>query len=125
MDCSRSTRNIDDKKSSLHTLFPLFNNNYDKNVNVHLFRTPNLRGIWNLFPERTREIVGVHHIKAFIFDNTLIISGANLNETYLDNRQDRYFIFKNNKKLTNHIYNMIKTLTNYSPNVQYNHNKEN
>ena len=79
MDCCRSTRNnINDKQSSLHTLLLLFTNTNDmnSNVDIHLFRTPNLKGIYN-------EIVGVDHIKAYIFDDTLIISGANLNETYL------------------------------------------
>ena len=118
MDCSRSTRYIEDKKSSLHTLLPLFNHN--GNIDIHLFRTPNLKGIYNYFPERAKEVAGVHHIKAFIFDDTLIISGANLNETYLNNRQDRYFIFKNNQKLSNHIYEMISKLSNYCPSVQYN-----
>ena len=126
MDCSRSTRNMDKNLSSLHTLLPLFDNhNNNPNVNIHLFRTPNLKGIWNYFPERSKEIVGVHHIKAFIFDDTLIISGANLNETYLNNRQDRYFIFKNNKKLTNHIYSMISKLSYYCPTVDYNQQLKN
>eukprot|EP01084_Bolivina_argentea_P171571 297240_1 len=126
MDYSRSTRNIDDNNSSLHTLLPLFNvfnNNCNKNVNINLFRTPHLTGIYNYFPERSKEIVGVHHIKAYIFDDKLIISGANLNETYLNNRQDRYFIFTN-KEITNHIYNMLSTLNNYCPNVQYNNNEK-
>ena len=124
MDCSRATRNINTNQSSLHTLLPLFNHDYDNNVNIHLFRSPNLKGIWSLFPERSKEVAGVHHMKAFIFDNTLIISGANLNETYLSNRQDRYIVFKDNEVLTNHVYEMMQTLGGYCPNVAYNEQAE-
>eukprot|EP01083_Nonionella_stella_P170597 580904_1 len=119
MDCSRSTRNINTHKSSLHTLLPLFNDEYSGNVDIHLFRTPQLRSFWNLFPDRAKEVAGVHHMKAFIFDDTLIISGANLNETYLNNRQDRYFVFKHCKPMTDHVYNMMNQLTRYCPNVEY------
>eukprot|EP01083_Nonionella_stella_P285140 970619_1 len=119
MDCSRSTRNMDTHESSLHTLLPLFNEDYTRNVNIHLFRTPLLRSFWNLFPERAKEVAGVHHIKAFIFDDTLIISGANLNETYLNNRQDRYYVFKHCKQMTNHVHKMMAQLTRYCPKVEY------
>jgi len=36
------------------------------------------------------ELGGVHHMKYYIVDDTVIISGANLSEIYFTNREDRY-----------------------------------
>ena len=33
-----------------------------------------------------REIFGVHHIKAHVFDNNVLITGANLSEDYFTDR---------------------------------------
>lgn len=61
-------------------------------------------------PINTREIFGVFHFKGFIFDNSLIYSGASINNTYLQQkktyRYDRYHLFKN-KELIKIIKNFI------------------
>lgn len=56
----------------------------------------------NLFwgvPINTREVFGVLHIKGFVFDNTILYSGASINNVYLNQldkyRYDRY------QKITN------------------------
>lgn len=36
------------------------------------------------------EVYGVHHQKMAIFDDTVIIGGANLSHSYFVNRRDRY-----------------------------------
>lgn len=50
-------------------------------------------------PVKTIEVLGVFHLKGFVIDNTLIYSGASLNNVYLNYnskfRLDRYFIIKN------------------------------
>ena len=137
MDCSRATRNIDSNKSSLNVILPILElqNQYKKNINydnnnssnnknieikIGLFRSPQLSFSYlaRLFGyNRTKEIFGVHHIKAFIFDSNLIITGANLNETYLNNRQDRYYLIKNQSMLTNYIYTMLSRLNDCSSKV--------
>lgn len=43
---------------------------------------------------RWREATGVWHMKIYIFDDTLVISGANLSDTYFSTRQDRYVVFR-------------------------------
>jgi CDP-diacylglycerol--glycerol-3-phosphate 3-phosphatidyltransferase len=75
-----------------------------------------LRGYLKQYlPERVNEIVGLQHMKFFIFDDSIIISGfestlyvggglkvdfrANLSQTYFTNRQDRYIVIENNPKL--------------------------
>ncbi|KAI6237060.1 CDP-diacylglycerol--glycerol-3-phosphate 3-phosphatidyltransferase [Aphelenchoides besseyi] len=71
-----------------------------RNAEVYLFHTPDLRGLLKrLLPERMNEIVGLQHMKFFIFDNSIIISGANLSDTYFTNRQDRYVVIENCPRL--------------------------
>lgn len=40
------------------------------------------------------EVSGVHHQKVAVFDDTVIIGGANLSHNYFINRKDRYLKFK-------------------------------
>lgn len=49
-------------------------------------------------PVQTREVMGVMHLKGFILDDTVIYSGASLNDVYLHRshryRLDRYHVFQ-------------------------------
>jgi CDP-diacylglycerol--glycerol-3-phosphate 3-phosphatidyltransferase len=36
------------------------------------------------------EVLGVHHQKIYIFDDRVILGGANLSKNYFLNRKDRY-----------------------------------
>ena len=51
-----------------------------------------LRGI---LPSPLDEVAGVFHMKAYIIDDELLLSGANLSEEYFDKRIDRYMLFTN------------------------------
>jgi CDP-diacylglycerol--glycerol-3-phosphate 3-phosphatidyltransferase len=43
---------------------------------VCLYHTPALRGILrNLMPQRYNEVIGLQHMKVYLFDNSLLISG--------------------------------------------------
>jgi len=64
-----------------------------------------------------REIVGVQHMKIYIFDDTLILSGANISHSYLTNRQDRIILFKENKHLANRFYEIATCIASNSFNV--------
>ncbi|WP_043892658.1 CDP-diacylglycerol--serine O-phosphatidyltransferase [Providencia sneebia] len=52
-------------------------------------------------PVNTREALGVLHLKGFIFDDTLLYSGASINDVYLQRhdkyRYDRYQLIKNSQ----------------------------
>ncbi|NHB94143.1 CDP-diacylglycerol--serine O-phosphatidyltransferase [Photorhabdus cinerea] len=52
-------------------------------------------------PVNTREALGVLHLKGFIFDNTVVYSGASINDVYLHQhdkyRYDRYHLLHNAK----------------------------
>ncbi len=39
-----------------------------------------------------RETLGTFHFKSVIFDDTILLTGANLSEDYFTNRKDRYIV---------------------------------
>ena len=56
-------------------LLPLLQQ-YSSQMRVSLYHTPDLRGLLRLLvPQRFNETIGVQHIKAYLFDDDLIISG--------------------------------------------------
>lgn len=63
-----------------------------------------------LLPARVSEIIGVCHLKAYVFDNDVLLSGANLSTIYFTKRQDRYFLFKGVDHLANFIRTLIQAL---------------
>lgn len=49
---------------------------YPQQLTVSLYHTPALRGLWKrLSPPRYNETIGVSHIKAFVFDDDVLVSG--------------------------------------------------
>lgn len=57
-------------------LLPLLQR-FPEQMRVSLYHTPDLRGLLRLLvPDRFNETIGVQHIKAYLFDNSLIISGC-------------------------------------------------
>jgi CDP-diacylglycerol--glycerol-3-phosphate 3-phosphatidyltransferase len=53
-------------------------------------------------------------MKIYIFDDTLILSGANISHSYLTNRQDRIILFKNNRKLANRFHDIATCIASNS-----------
>jgi CDP-diacylglycerol--glycerol-3-phosphate 3-phosphatidyltransferase len=64
-----------------------------------------------------REIFGVHHIKAHVFDNNVLITGANLSEDYFTDRQDRCIIIQDCEPLADWFDDLINVLTDCSLNL--------
>lgn len=62
----------------------------------------------NVYISRLKEINAVFHSKLYMFDSNIIISGANLDNSYFTNRLDRYFLIKD--------YNLSKDLKHYKIN---------
>ncbi|XP_005989149.1 CDP-diacylglycerol--glycerol-3-phosphate 3-phosphatidyltransferase, mitochondrial isoform X2 [Latimeria chalumnae] len=91
LDFTRGSRGL---KNSRTMLLPLLSKFPDQ-VRVSLYHTPDLRGLLKLLiPERFNETIGLQHIKVYLFDDNVIISGANLSESYFTNRQDRYILLR-------------------------------
>lgn len=57
--------------------------------------------VTQFLPPRWNEVLSVYHIKSYIFDNNMIISGANLSNDYFTSRIDRYVLFENCPDLIN------------------------
>lgn len=93
----------------LRRLFPQFN--------CCLYANPETKSsfIRALLPSKAREILGVMHMKFFVFDDTVMITGynafflhlvyvcrANLGDSYFTNRMDRYLLIENCPSLANY-----------------------
>lgn len=117
------TRGSRDRENSRTVLQPLLQQN-ESNCTVSLYHTPFLRGLLKKYlPNRFNEIVGLQHMKLYVFDDTLVISGANLSNDYFTNRQDRYFIIKD-KKLTDFYCGLVRKVESFSLRMDK-HNKIN
>ncbi|VDN07829.1 unnamed protein product [Thelazia callipaeda] len=115
LDCLRGTRG-GVKNSSISLLKRLV-----PRASVYLFHTPFLRGLKKMMlPERVNEVVGLQHIKLLVFDNDVIITGANLSKTYFTDRQDRYILIENCPKLANFVHLFVEAIgsSSFKLNVQ-------
>ncbi|GAM24768.1 hypothetical protein SAMD00019534_079430 [Acytostelium subglobosum LB1] len=96
--------------SSATMLQPLLQQFPDRVV-ISMFHTPNLNGILKrVLPQRINEVIGVNHIKAYVFDDNLLISGANLSKDYFTNRQDRYAWVRSSSALAEYFSRVIGTI---------------
>ncbi|KAK0411211.1 hypothetical protein QR680_005542 [Steinernema hermaphroditum] len=85
------------------------------NAKICLYHTPEFRGILKkILGERTNEIIGLQHMKIYVFDDDVLISGANLSETYFTDRQDRYVLIKNNPTLAGFFQELISAVASCS-----------
>ncbi|KAL0113108.1 hypothetical protein PUN28_012370 [Cardiocondyla obscurior] len=120
LDYMRASRG---KQNSRKMLEPLLKGKCENNCKVFLYHTPKLRGITKaVIPDRFNELIGLQHMKLYIIDNDLIISGANLSNDYFTNRQDRYFVIENCKELCNFYNELIGKVTEFSFLLQPNGN---
>ncbi|KAK9818318.1 hypothetical protein WJX72_010511 [[Myrmecia] bisecta] len=80
-------------------------------VHAALFHTPALRGLLKrMLPPRVSEVVGVCHLKAYAFDDTVLISGANLSDSYFTMRQDRYYLIRDAPELAAHLRQLVRVV---------------
>lgn len=87
LDYQRGTRGEVNSKSLLQG----FVCDNPERCNVSLYQTPRLQGSWSkALPSRYNELVGLQHIKLYIADDSVILSGANCSNDYFTQRQDRY-----------------------------------
>jgi len=119
LDWCRGTR-IVNGESSATILQPLHGQAQNKNqaqgrCQLSFYQTPQLRGwLRTLLPSKWNELLGLQHCKVYIFDNSLIISGANLSKDYFTNRQDRYILVENCKELSDYYEDLIDNISEFS-----------
>ncbi|ORY07101.1 mitochondrial CDP-diacylglycerol--glycerol-3-phosphate 3-phosphatidyltransferase [Basidiobolus meristosporus CBS 931.73] len=114
LDGLRGTRESATGASSATMLLPLVKE-FPGRVEVGLYHTPKLNGLLKkILPARFNEGIGVMHLKAYIFDDEVILSGANLSRDYFTNRQDRYIHFKSAAELSEYYSQLLEVVQNYS-----------
>lgn len=94
--------------------------NNDTNVNINFFEMPRSPDasklrifVESFLPPRFNEMFQTFHMKAYVFDDTVILSGANLSTDYFTNRQDRYIVI-DCPQLASFYHKMIEILGKYS-----------
>jgi CDP-diacylglycerol--glycerol-3-phosphate 3-phosphatidyltransferase len=91
----------------------------NENNSLHLFQVLN-SPLDALLPNPLNEAAGVFHLKLYIIDDSLIISGANLSQEYFTDRQDRYLeICNGGNGLVDFYARLVDILCNFS--MTYNH----
>ncbi|KAG6968259.1 hypothetical protein JG688_00005899 [Phytophthora aleatoria] len=103
--------------SSVTMLAPLLKQ-FPHNVELFLFRVPQLSGLKVKLPPPFNETLGVSHAKVYLVDNTLVLSGANLSNDYFTNRQDRYVQLTNCGALAQFYHQFVELVTGFSYRVK-------
>ncbi|XP_063846143.1 CDP-diacylglycerol--glycerol-3-phosphate 3-phosphatidyltransferase, mitochondrial-like isoform X1 [Scylla paramamosain] len=112
LDHTRGSRGHHSSRSMLRPLLA----QYPHSCSVSLYHTPHLRGLLRrLIPQRWNETIGLQHMKLYVFDDSLLISGANLSNDYFTNRQDRYMAFEDCPALAAFYHNLIATVSRFCP----------
>ncbi|XP_061182445.1 CDP-diacylglycerol--glycerol-3-phosphate 3-phosphatidyltransferase, mitochondrial-like [Saccostrea echinata] len=112
LDYNRGSRGGD--VSSRTMLTPLLER-YSGTVQVYLYHTPDLSGYLKKYlPPKMDETVGVQHMKVYMFDDSLVMSGANLSDNYFTNRQDRYVLFNDCPEMCDFFTGLVKTVSTFS-----------
>ncbi|KAM3961036.1 phosphatidylglycerophosphate synthase 1 [Aphomia sociella] len=110
LDYQRGTRGEVNSKTLLQEII----NKIPERCNVSLYQTPRLQGNWSkALPSRYNELVGLQHMKLYIADNTVLLSGANCSNDYFQQRQDRYIEIED-VDLANFYSELIDEVSNYS-----------
>lgn len=118
LDFTRGTRGEVNSKTSI---LPLLKES--KNCVLSLYHTPVLRGLTKrLAPPRWNELLGLQHMKIYLFDDTVILSGANLSNDYFTNRQDRYIMIED-KNLADFYSEFLEKVQEFSLKVDTNGNE--
>ncbi|KAI9492351.1 hypothetical protein BDB00DRAFT_828653 [Zychaea mexicana] len=113
IDCLRGTR-VSKGKSSATLLLSLIKE-FPSQVQVSLYHTPDLTGMLKkTLPQRFNEGIGLMHLKIYGFDDSVMLSGANLSQDYFTDRQDRYMVFDNNRKLSSYYHDLLNTVRSFS-----------
>ena len=67
-----------------------------------------------LIPAKFNETIGLQHCKLYVFDDSVIVSGANLSTDYFTNRQDRYVLIEDCEPLATFCEDFVRKLGQFS-----------
>lgn len=96
------------------TLLKDFVTSDSNQCSVSLYQTPRLQGSWSkALPSRYNELVGLQHMKLYIADDSVLLSGANYSNDYFQQRQDRYIEIED-AELANFYSELIDEVSKFS-----------
>lgn len=107
LDAHRATRKTQNGISSVTALDKLLS--YE-NVHLSLVETRSYESTFDRFMRKLQkwnELKSTYHTKFLVFDNDVMITGANLSDIYFENRQDRYMLIRNSKLLSDYVSNLL------------------
>lgn len=129
LDSNRALRTMAFKQNLKHLTIEILMNlskKYPNNFNVYLCSGEPQKpyNMWSHYINNNKllksigEICSVHHIKLCLFDNTVILTGANLSYDYFTNRYDRYILFQNQAQICNFLSSFVNIYIKYSQNLR-------
>lgn len=122
LDYQRATRGEVNSVSLLKE----FIDDIPEQCSVDLYQTPKLYGPWSkALPSRYNELIGLQHMKLYIADDTVLLSGANCSNDYFQRRQDRYIEIED-AELANFYTELIDEVSGFSKHCTKNgiHNRQ-
>lgn len=118
MDSNRANRKNNEGKSSISMLEELLN---FENVRLNLVETnPSNFRISNIFQQfrKFNEILSTYHSKFLVFDDDVVVTGANLSKTYFESRQDRYMVISGSKLLSDYLFQLLDKINQPSKSIR-------
>eukprot|EP00668_Euglena_longa_P012166 GGOE01014597.1.p1 GENE.GGOE01014597.1~~GGOE01014597.1.p1 ORF type:complete len:471 (-),score=102.74 GGOE01014597.1:90-1502(-) len=116
-DRTRSSRRVEGVRhpSSFELLQPLLER-FGARLRIHFYQTALLTPLLKtLLPSKAlHEVIGVQHLKVFIGDDDIILSGANLSHQYFTNRQDRYWLLRKCPALVDWYAQLLRIVCDFS-----------
>ncbi|CAB3229952.1 unnamed protein product [Arctia plantaginis] len=110
LDYQRGTRG---EVNSVSLLKDFIEDNPEQ-CSINLYQTPRLHGSWSkAIPSRYNELIGLQHMKLYIADDRVLLSGANCSNDYFQQRQDRYIEIED-AELANFYSELIDEVSNFS-----------
>lgn len=118
MDINRANRKDEEGRSSVTTLGDL-SNLYNVKLNLVETNPSNFR-ISSIFAKirKFNEILSTYHSKILVFDNDVVVTGANLSDSYFDSRQDRYIVIGESEPLSNYLFQLLDKINEPSKSIR-------
>jgi len=118
LDHNRGLRRGRGGEPSSADMFAPLKREHGAAADVCFYLMPQLRDSLTFIPSKWRrglmEGQAVQHLKAYVFDDTVVMSGANLSDDYFTNRQDRYVVFEDAPELAEHYHSLVRSLVPFS-----------
>ena len=104
------------QRGNIHSSFDLFKSlkaNFMPNHNVRVGFLKNFRP-FSRMTNGLQESRGVQHMKIAVFDDNVLLTGANLSDSYFTDREDRWIVFKECKELADYCDDLANTMIDLS-----------